>query len=418
MSKASVAPKPWAVLAYTVADDKGGGSSLDASVKEELKAICDSADFGQVSVAAQVDFKRPRGVFRGSLTAPPPATRGFEPVQAEDHPLWRKILGTVTRSRVSVEAEADDLNAATTRVLSQFLRYGRNECPAERYLVSFYGHASGPMGMFYDTEHGKREAATLRLNDLADAFDADAGKASVIVFRDCFMNTIETAYQLRHVSEYLIASQAEAPIAGVWPWLNFMASLMPGAASADVARAVAMQLGRFLDEPANRGPFADVPYSLIDLSAADAIVEPLTALAGALQDARKNAKRRAACVEALERARIGIPSDASNPGDPALLDVPTMCENLGALGRTAVATAARRLGRVVQEQLVAWHHSQKGVHRGISLYYRPTTPHHREQSFIEAASEEAAAIDAAYYRQLALSTATGWDRIALDPLVR
>ncbi len=49
--------KPWAVLAYTVADDKGSGDSLDAAAKEELRSLCNAADFGQMSIAAQVDFK-------------------------------------------------------------------------------------------------------------------------------------------------------------------------------------------------------------------------------------------------------------------------------------------------------------------------------------------------------------------------
>jgi hypothetical protein len=417
MTVAEPARKAWAVLAYTVADDKGGGSTLDAAAREELKAICDAADFGQVSVAAQVDFQRRRGVFRGSLTTKPPKPRGFEPVRAEDHPLWRKILGKVTQSTLRVEAEATDLNAASGGVLQEFLRYGQTECPADRYVVFFYGHAAGPMGLFYDSEPGKRQATMLRLNDLAGSLGSVQGRAAIIVFRDCFMNTLETAYQLRPVGEYMIASQAEAPIAGVWPWLNFMATLMPGAASGDVARAVAMQLARFLDEPANRGRFADVPYSLIDLGAAEGIAEPLRALAGALEDARGDSHRRAACADALEGARVGRPDDPSNPGDPALLDVPTMCERLQALEWEEVAAPARALGELVRDRLVRWHHSQKGAHRGISLYYRPATAHAREQSFIEAATDEAAAADAAYYGQLALSEATGWNRIALDPLV-
>ena len=160
-----------------------------------------------------------------------------------------------------------------------------------------------------------------------------------------------------------------------------------------------------------------MPFSLIDLAQADAVVEPLKALASALGDARRDARRRAACAEALEAARVGMPNDPSNPGDPALLDVPTMCEHLQALGRDAVAAPARALGELVRDRLVAWHHSQKGAHRGISLYYRPATALTRERSFIEAPTEETAAIDAAYYTQLALCEATGWDRIALDPLV-
>jgi hypothetical protein len=409
--------KPWALLAYTVADDRGSASSLDATAREELKAICDAADFGQLSVAAQVDFKRTDGVFRGSLTAPPPKFRGFETVRAEDHPLWRKILGSVERSKLRVQMERKDLNAARANVLQQFLEYGQRECPADRYVVYFYGHASGPMGLFYDADAGGRDPRTLRLNDLASSLRAVDGRAAVIVFRDCFMNTLEAAFQLRGVAEYMIATQALAPIAGVWPWLNFMGALLPGAATGDTAQSVVMQLAKFLDEPEHRGRFADVPYSLLDLGEADAIVEPLRALTDALESARLDSSRRAACAGALEGARVGHPADSARPGDPALVDVPTLCDGLAALGRDPVAAPARALGKVVGDRLVRWHHSRTGAHRGTSLYYKPVTSLDRERSCIEPATEEDAATDAAYYAKLALSEATGWHRVALNPLV-
>ena len=96
---------PWRA-GYTVADDKGTGDSLDAAAKEELKAICDAADFGQMSVAAQVDFKHTRGVFRGVLTEAPPKTRGFESIPADSHPLWRSIKAKLDRSKLRVLKEA------------------------------------------------------------------------------------------------------------------------------------------------------------------------------------------------------------------------------------------------------------------------------------------------------------------------
>ena len=62
----------WAVLAYTVADDKGEDAALDRSAERELKAFYDAADFSQISIAAQVDFKKAeRGVYRAVLTAAP-----------------------------------------------------------------------------------------------------------------------------------------------------------------------------------------------------------------------------------------------------------------------------------------------------------------------------------------------------------
>lgn len=409
--------KPWAVLAYAVADDRGGGSALDAAAQRELKAISDAADFGRVSVAAQVDFKRPRGVFRGSLTERPTAILRFADVRAESHPLWKKILGRIdeTRSELRVQAEPRDLSAARANVLQGFLAFGREECPADRYVVFFYGHAYGPMGLFCDRETGQRETDTLRLNELAGSLQ-QGGRAAVVLFRDCFMNTLEVAYQLREAGEYMIATQSLAPIAGVWPWVNFMSTLMPGASSADVARAIAIQLTNFLDEPEHRAPFADVPYSVLDLTRSSAVVGPLTALTAALEDARDDPDRARLCALALEGARVGSPTDPASPGDPALIDVPTMCDRLGALAGDPVAAPARELGNVVSRHLIRWHHSRTPRYRGTSLFYKPVTARDSRRSYLQAEDEEVAAADAAHYRTLALCEATGWHKIALAPL--
>jgi hypothetical protein len=427
MSHASPMPKPWAVLAYTVADDKSGGSELDAAAKRELKAMCEAADFGQVNVAAQVDFKHTRGVWRGLLTEQPPRrapkagapkpNRNHDDDDDDDHPLWRSIVGGIKRSMHGL-AERAELNAARAEVLQDFLRFGQQGCPADRYIVTFYGHAYGPMGLFFDADARQRTASTLRLNDLASSIEGIEGKAAVVIFRDCFMNTLETAYQLRRAAEFMLASQSVVPVAGVWPWLQFMTALMPSAVSGDVGRALAVQLAHFLDEPSNRGPFEDVPYSLIDLDAAETIVKPLKALVNALDAARADAKRAAACAKALEASRIGYPDDHSNPGDPALLDVPTMCDRLQAIGADSVAAPARALGAAVRDRLVRWHHSQKTAYQGISLYYQPVKPHDIERSFIMSGNAEDAAKDAEYYAKLALCEATGWHRIALNPLAR
>ena len=422
MSTASSMPKPWAVLAYTVADDKSGGSELDAAAKRELKAICEAADFGQVNVAAQVDFKHTRGIWRGLLTEKPHRVhkpdRDTHDDDDDDHPLWRSIVGGIKRSLLHGIAEKAELNAARADVLQDFLRFGQKGCPADRYIVTFYGHAYGPMGLFFDADARQRSATTLRLNDLASSIEGIEGKAAVVIFRDCFMNTLETAYQLRRAAEFMLASQSVVPIAGVWPWLQFMTALMPSAVSGDVGHALAVQLAHFLDEPSNRGPFEDVPYSLIDLDEAESVVKPLKALVNGLDAVRGDAKRSAACAKALEGSRIGYPDDHANPGDPALLDVPTMCDRLKAIDVDAVSGPARALGVAVRERLVRWHHAQKQTYQGISLYYQPVKPHDVERSFIMSGNAEDAAKDAEYYAKLALCEATGWHRIALNPLAR
>jgi hypothetical protein len=407
--------KPWAVLAYTVADDKGGGDSLDAAAKEELKALCTSADFALMSIAAQVDFKHTRGVFRGVLTEPPPKGRGFESIPADSHPLWRGIKARLDRAKLKVLKEVADLNAARSAVLGSFLRFAQRECPADRYVVFFYGHGYGPVGLFFDADKDDASVRTsMPMADLADSLEAVGERAAVIVFRVCQANTLETAYQLRDAGAFMLASQSIMPIAGIWPWGSFLSSLKVGDSSAVVARAIGDQLADFMSTQENRGPFADVPYSLVDLGAASAIADPLKALADALDAARADPRRRKACAAALEGARVGYPDDHDAPGDPALLDVPTMCERLAAIEGDPAAGPARALGELVATRLVTWHRSQQARHRGIGLFYRPVAEAQATRSHLYSA--DVAAIDATQYRALALSQATGWDRIALDPL--
>jgi len=79
-----------------------------------------------------------------------------------------------------------------------------------------------------------------------------------------------------------------------------------------------------------------------------------------------------------------------------------------------VSGPARALGELVSTRLVKWHSSRHGLHRGTALFYQPTTRAQVRRSHLYG--EETAVKDAANYRKLALSRATGWDRIALRPL--
>jgi hypothetical protein len=308
-----------------------------------------------------------------------------------------------------------DLNAASEDVLQDFLRFGHKQCPARRYLIYFFGHAFGPMGLFFDSETRSRPPNALRLNDLADAIERNQGHASIVLFRDCFMCTLETAFQLKSCADFVLASQAEAPIAGVWPWNRFMASLVDGQSSLDIGMELGRRLADFLKQDGNRGPFADVPYSLLDLSVSRGLVEPLKELVSALDSARTEPHRLERCSHALEAARIGFPDSHESPGDPALIDVPTTCANLEALAPDPVAQPAKKLAMLLAT-LVPFSFTLLGQHRGVSLYYKPTTESDLDRSFIQATDPQEEKEDAAQYRRLALCKDSDWGRFALDPL--
>jgi hypothetical protein len=231
------------------------------------------------------------------------------------------------------------------------------------------------------------------------------------------MNTLETAAQLAGVAEFIIASQSEIPIAGIWPWLNVIATLMPSASSKDVARALAMQISRFLDDPGNRGPFADVPLSMLNLDVVGDLFPPMTDLVNTLEAARTDPVRKPFVRGGDGSGPIGFPDDHRNPGDPRSSTFRRCATTCAGSRRIRLPVRRAAIGEIVRTGLVRWHHSQMGRYRGTSLYYKPVTAKHIERSFIQAGSEEDAARDAEAYVQLALNRATGWHRIALNPLV-
>ena len=65
---------------------------------------------------------------------------------------------------------------------------------------------------------------------------------------------------------------------------------------------------------------------------------------------------------------------------------------------------------------MTWHHSRRGRFKGTSLFYKPVTARDLRRSYLQAEDEEIAAADAEYYKGLALCRATGWHRVALNPL--
>ncbi|MGH9384777.1 MAG: clostripain-related cysteine peptidase [Vicinamibacterales bacterium] len=384
---------------------------LNRAEEREIRAICEAADLDHMHVVLQTDFGNRPEVYREVLR-PGAGRRGS--TKAPRLRFWRQLLHDLEGSDVRFEEHPKHLDAASRKVVTDFFRFGRRQCPADRYAVFFYGHSFGPMGLFYDSRKPSGTPKTLRLTKLASALRSASGPVDLVMFRDCFVDTLEMVYQLRGAARFMIASQSGVPIAGAWPWPSMQSTLMPSASSSDVSRAIATQLGSFFDVKANRGGDEAVPVSLTNIEAAGAVTVPLRNLADALETARRNPARNAACARAIDLARVG--HNPAKLGDPALVDITTMCQNLQELGRDPVARAAKRLGHVVNTQVIMEYHSRSARFRGLNIYCKPVTKADFNRSFIEASDEEDIRSDARYYKTLALSQETGWDRIAQNPL--
>jgi len=117
--------------------------------------------------------------------------------------------------------ELEDLgqrNSVGTMVLKQFLAQGMKDYPADNYLLLFYGHGGGAMGML--TDEALSSDALMTLPDFHLALsqaekEAEVDKDRVLLaFKSCMMSQAETAYELKDDAAMLLASQSEIDVLG------------------------------------------------------------------------------------------------------------------------------------------------------------------------------------------------------------
>lgn len=125
----------------------------------------------------------------------------------------------------------EDPNSCSADVLRQVMRYAVGKHPARKYGMVFWSHGSGWVPGGKDEAHaeGKGRLTTFGVDnqhntpddygyemdimEMASALD-EFDNLEFALFDACFMQTIETAYELRNVFKYIIGSPAEIPGSG------------------------------------------------------------------------------------------------------------------------------------------------------------------------------------------------------------
>jgi hypothetical protein len=294
-----------------------------------------------------------------------------------------------------------------TQDLHGFFQWAYDQCPATRYAVFFWGHSFGPGGLFntneppvvdpppgtpvfwsridqFAVQSGTQKILNWRLRDaermLARAGGTSPGggagttggstptstpKVEIVLFQDCWMATLETAYTLEDSVRYIVASQSLVPIGldsngqvvptATWPYKKIIDSLL---LRVDYAVGALEELKTFYDQsPSNRYPNTTVPFSLLDLGPGQGEVSanltgPLQLLVTSLSSLGTAKRRQLIQDPGPTAGRLVFidPQGVLRAGDVALLDVLTLCRHLEsqtavgtALEQTAISAAATKL---------------------------------------------------------------------------
>lgn len=106
--------------------------------------------------------------------------------------------------------------------LADFIRFGRENYPAEHYALVLWDHGGGPLGGFGLDEFYPEDS--MSLPELKEALDGGGVYFDFIGFDACLMATLETAYTLRDNGDYLIASAQLEPGSG-WDYTGWLDAL-------------------------------------------------------------------------------------------------------------------------------------------------------------------------------------------------
>ena len=376
------ATKPWTVMIYMIADDPAGGALLDQQANRELDQIVHGAlsvNRDQLYVAVQLDFRSQPDV-------------------------WRRVIG----EGAWLQPESD---AADPETLYGFFEWAQRMCPADRYALILWGHSRGPFGLFTDAPFSSAlsglfakadpwtyVAQTLTLKELRAALrharECLNQEVDIIAFKDCFMSTLETAYELKDAATYLIGSPDIVPIEG-WPYARMFEQLARQPEAKAAAKALVKELAQYYKVEANRHGRTDVPFTLMDTSKLSDVSEPLRAIATKLtaETSRRNGG---------DPFRKALTTSAK--ADPALVDVHTLC---GKIKRHGLKQPAEHLEAALANMTL----SDEGAHgrARVSLFCFPFAKKDQTRSIVAHHATRPV------YSELAI-VKTGWDGVALKAM--
>jgi hypothetical protein len=365
-------------MIYMIADDPAGGALLDQQANRELDQIIHatlSSNSKQLYVAVQIDFRSQPDV-------------------------WRRVVG----EGAWVQPES---NAADPDTLYGFFEWAARMCPADRYLLILWGHSRGPFGLFTDAPFSSPltglfaspdpwtyVAQTLTLKELRIALrharECLNQEVDIIAFKDCFMSTLETAYELKDAATYLIASTDIVPVEG-WPYTRMFDQLTRQPDAKLAAKSVVKELQQHYQVAANRHGRPHVPFTLLDTSKLSDVTEPLRAIATKLstETSRGNGG---------EPFRKALTTSAAQ-ADPALVDVNALCRKIKRLG---LKQPAEHLEAALEQMTLS-------DDKNVSLFCYPFAKRELAKSILAPHAKRAV------YSELAIAK-TGWDNVALKAL--
>lgn len=224
-------------------------------------------------------------------------------------------------------------NMGSARTLEEFLAFGAEHAPAERYILVLWGHGSGPFGLCYDENYDDG----LTLDELRSALqtaERRGQRIDAVIFDACSMGCADALYALDGLTDYAVMSQASTVGTGgrYNEWL---------AAPGENAREACLRFAQRYIETTRHGAFSDFSsISVLDVSRAGRMRAAVEALCAELSAALD--RDSGAVLDALEALW-----PESYVDDDGMFDARAVCDAFEEIAPAACAALRTELERAV-----------------------------------------------------------------------
>jgi hypothetical protein len=184
--------------------------------------------------------------------------------------------------------QKDDVDMGRAQTLREFVDWGTQNFPAERYCLVLWNHGSGwrsqraagasiRRGVSYDDQTNSH----INTIELPGAIALPGRKWDLLAFDSSLMQMVEVAYEVKDVAAYIAGSEESPPGEG-YPYDDFLGRLVanPGMD----ARTFGTHIVR--DTIADYGLNSDITHSLLDASRVGGIAPAVNNLGEALLAAK------------------------------------------------------------------------------------------------------------------------------------
>ncbi len=238
------AAKDWSVLIFMAADNDLSPYALN-DIQEMESQVRGEQNLGassdKINVVLEVDFVEPSGSFRYQIEQ---FKKEYNPNSSIQSPL--------------VEHLPEDYLPIKDRFKS-FLRWGKENYPADKYLVVIWGHGEGYKGFSYDDS----DQSFITPKGLKELIEE---KVDVLAFDACLMQNLESLYEISTLSDFVIGSNQIQNYLGL-PYRKILDELQSDLSAYELSKNISLWTKKSWDEEGYQAIFDSNAFESFSMSA-------------------------------------------------------------------------------------------------------------------------------------------------------